>query len=145
MNILFLDIDGVLVTHMSMLHYRNNYTFDDVCFKVLRQIINDYDLNIVLSSTWRKYDFKMKPLEEQFLPFDLKILDNTPTNGKSRGHEIQSWLSTNQNKKIENFVILDDDSDMDHLCPKLVQTTMTFGLQPYHIPDIELKLYQKNN
>jgi hypothetical protein len=142
MNIIFLDIDGVLVTHMSMLQYKNNYTFDDNCFRILRQLINDHSLNIVLSSTWRKYDFKMKYLDNQFLPFNIKILDKTPTNGKTRGQEIQSWLSTITD--VDNFIILDDDSDMDHLCSKLVQTTMSFGLQEYHIYQIQEKLYQKN-
>jgi hypothetical protein len=34
---------------------------------------------------------------------------------------------------VESFVILDDDADMEHLLPRLVQTSMDDGLQDRHV------------
>ena len=46
--------------------------------------------------------------------------------GKKRGIEIQTWLD--ENPGVEKFIILDDDSDMVHLMPHLLQTDGEFGL-----------------
>lgn len=59
----------------------------------------------------------------------------TPTLGGLRGHEIQDWLRHRAERRddVEAFVIIDDDSDMDHLLPKLVKTTCATGLLDEHV------------
>ena len=44
--------------------------------------------------------------------------------------EIQSWIDDHE---VESFVILDDSSDMAHLMPKLVHTSMETGLTEDHV------------
>jgi len=48
---------------------------------------------------------------------------------KGRGHEIQQWLDDWSGDKITNFVILDDDDDMEHLSDFLVLTSESKGIQ----------------
>ena len=139
MKVLFLDIDGVLVTSCSMMKYKNNFQFDEISFNLLIQIITLYDLKVVLSSTWRRFDHKMVHLERQILPF-FQIYDKTPVLHTTRGKEIQMWLDRNT---TEQFIILDDDSDMDHLSQYLVQTKHTFGLRNHHLSKIHNILTKK--
>jgi len=47
-----------------------------------------------------------------------------------RGNEIQAWLDA---VHVESFVILDDDSDMAHLNPYFVKTSVAEGLQEEHV------------
>lgn len=47
-----------------------------------------------------------------------------------RGYEIQQWLDSNPPC---HFVILDDDDDMEHLGPRLVQTDWLTGIQIGHV------------
>ena len=48
-----------------------------------------------------------------------------------RGIEIEKWLSSYP-RDVESFVILDDDSDMVHLTPRLVKTEFDDGLTEAH-------------
>jgi hypothetical protein len=69
-----------------------------------------------------------------------RVIDITPVmRGVQRGIEIQAWLDANANVPegsilmpkltVEEFVIVDDDSDMAHLTEsKLVQTDNDLGL-----------------
>ena len=52
----------------------------------------------------------------------------TPKLHVRRGLEIQKWLDDNPQGENVVFVILDDDSDMEHLMDRLVQTDHEFGL-----------------
>jgi hypothetical protein len=49
-----------------------------------------------------------------------------------RGEEIQQWMGAN-GVKPEDIAILDDDSDMGDLTPRLVQTTFQYGLLDEHV------------
>lgn len=51
----------------------------------------------------------------------------TPRLYGKRGEEIQNWINS-FDQVIEKFVILDDDSDMEHLLPYLIKTSYEFGL-----------------
>jgi hypothetical protein len=100
------------------------------------------DLEVVLSSTWRrtmgaKYT-EMNMRRQGYA--GPRIVHITPTDVRARkfsesvqrGHEIQAWLERNLDlEKAESdlrMVILDDDSDMVHLKPHLVQTNPYVGL-----------------
>jgi Tfp pilus assembly major pilin PilA len=63
-----------------------------------------------------------------------KLIDKTPVNNNIRGAQIAEWID-NQNKrndKVEQFIILDDDSDMGNLIKYLIKTSHADGLQDHH-------------
>ncbi len=161
MKVLFLDFDGVLNSTQSM-HYwrrkkriRNGYFHDEsnlcpIACSNLRELCYVFpDLQIVISSTWRK----LHTIDEirTFLAdnCDIKranVIDYTPviqTIGSVRGDEIQKWLDSNAEKLgVTKFVIVDDNSDMAHLLPFLVQTNEDNGLMWSDVENIMVRLRQ---
>ena len=154
MKILFLDIDGVLNSKQAfkfwhhhrdqkrwengLEHYKGTLfqylaqEFCPICLSNLEWIMREVeDLRIVVSSTWRlgKTVEMLKEIFE-FSPIIANaILDKTPRlEDRIRGHEIQEWLDEQAFARIEKFVIVDDDSDMDHLMDRLVKTDNNVGL-----------------
>jgi len=139
MKVIFLDIDGVLNSRKSMIAKRfagvplQFVMLPAKCHvKQLCYILQKTDAKLVISSTWRKH-YTVHLLSEIFYLCgmrDFDIIGFTPELfGKQRGTEIQSWLNANKNVyDIENFVILDDDSDMGKLRPHLIKTSFESGL-----------------
>lgn len=84
---------------------------DSKTIKLLNHVIEETDCKIVLSSTWRKHKGGYKKVEELMKRkgFVGEIIDATPVLWTKRGQEIEQWLSQHDN--IENYVIVDDDSD----------------------------------
>jgi hypothetical protein len=134
MNILFLDIDGVLVTHRSHLglgFYGGHMTeFDPIGVGLLKQVCDKYDVKIVISSIWR-YDEPVL-LGEQLNKHDLMkyMHDNWRTilipKSRNRGKEIQAWLDINEPC---TYAILDDGKDMlEHQMKYLVKTNTFEGI-----------------
>lgn len=135
MKIIFLDIDGVLNSEKSMrelyneggLRLLNDYPAPEHV-KWLNKIISKTGAKIVVTSTWRKlhnflsllYIFHLCNIEGELIGTTLNL-------HKRRGYEIQDWLD-NSGYTVESFVILDDDSDMEHLMDYLVKTDTTIGL-----------------
>lgn len=149
MKILFLDCDGVLSSIQSEIYFCRLETELGIkrlcCFQYcpiamsnLKVILNNIpDMNIVVSSVWRKHS--MNKMEEYFKDFRVpweRVIGVTPILGTSRGLEIQAWLDNNTDKQIEDFVILDDDADMEHLLPKLVKTNNKIGLSLVEVEEI---------
>jgi hypothetical protein len=121
----------------------------------LLQIANALpDTYIVISSTWRNKCIDGSIWECLFyaaggynLPVQICIeACDTPKLWRPRGIEIQTWLDEwpgdymkyhnrfspeeiTEAPIIESFVILDDESDMEHLMDRLVQTNGYVGLQ----------------
>ena len=131
MKIIFLDIDGVICNHEQwkkhvILDGEYLHEFDSAAVKLLNELTDKTQAKFVISSTWR---FKGVDILKKHFPqqgVTGEILDRTPSLrhviNAQRGDEIQMWLDENKDKEIESFVILDDDNDMKHLLPKLVQT-----------------------
>jgi len=122
MLVLFLDVDGVLSL------YRNNSTFglSKPCIKQLKRIIEETGAKIVVSSTWRLLPRTLDILKRKLKYRGLYIYDVTPVSG-IRGKEIEEWLDTHSD--IDNYVILDDDTDMlDSQLSHFVKTSMLDGL-----------------
>lgn len=155
MKVIFLDVDGVLNSEDDLMRYRKenniNHTIlyanvEDRPLKLLKQLVDKTAAKIVVSSSWRigcersgresvfgteLYTKLVKRLKD----YDMEVYDITPSlSGNSqRGDEIRQWLQTCQDE-IENFVILDDDSDMcEFVETNLVQTTYKHGLTEEHI------------
>lgn len=128
MNILFLDMDGVVNRGRDNAK-PDRYPYDDEwshpgskfdLFYVspdlaerVTQLCNDYDLHIVASSSWRKFittveEYKVM-LTNRFLPGD-RLVGFTPNFGTPRKDEIKYFIN-NCEFPIHRYVILDDDSD----------------------------------
>lgn len=119
MKVIFLDIDGVLNNNNTKM----DLGWEPSLVKILNYIVKETEAKIVLSSTWRRTEHYRNIIKN-----DMKIdfIDVTPKLWKERGHEIQAWLD--KNPDVDNFIILDDDSDMVHLMAHLLQTDGKFGL-----------------
>ena len=140
MKIIFLDMDGVMNSVQSSTFYYDFMGEKSNWFKIylpeenddfgiyhseicpmalsnMRYLLKQYpDIKIVISSTWRRgrsveyFNKLFKYLK--MIDKDL-VIDKTPImSGHDRGEEIDDWLERNKKLNIENFVILDDDSDM---------------------------------
>ena len=122
-RIIFLDIDGVICTRKT--RYRS---LDEECVTILKRITDDTDAAIVISSSW-KYSHKLNQFQDMLGKFGIsRVIGVTPNLDGDwvRGQEIEKWIKENPSTK--SFVILDDDSDMEPLMERLVQTDCEFGL-----------------
>lgn len=112
MNIIFLDIDGVLNSYAYYKETGNDLNLKSV--DILSQIYYKFNCKIVLSSTWRELKDiseesaqKMwKHLVDTLSKYNMEIYDITPINKNNRPLEIATWL---QNNSCSNFLILDDN------------------------------------
>ena len=123
-NILFLDIDGVI-----NIVFKKGYEFDSRPIKQLKRVILESNCYLVISSTWRKTK-TLKWLREKFKEWGIaksRVLGVTPNLEKRRGYEIDTWLDKHKHK-VRNYVIVDDDSDMEMHISKLIQTHTFQGL-----------------
>lgn len=122
MNVIFLDVDGVLnngehILKLVELLGEEQYfqlhrdlgemPFDYQSCMLLHGLINKTGAEIVLSSSWRTSSACIEAIEKYT---GLKIKGITPVSYTIRGREIQQYL--NAHKEITNYVIIDDDSDM---------------------------------
>ena len=131
MKVIFLDIDGVL-NSFSGLVKRGGQGLIGVFHEheeILDWVLRLTGAKIVISSSWRKG----KTLKEfQFKTFTYRsickaVIDMTPSLGTGiRGDEIKLWLDKS-GYSVEEFVILDDDSDMSSLMDHLVKTKNDHG------------------
>ncbi|HJV45647.1 MAG TPA: HAD domain-containing protein, partial [Bacillota bacterium] len=121
MKVIFLDIDGVMVTgsyQRPSTHY-NGYQFNPSCVDNLKQIMNQTGASIVVSSTWRKAGFRFLKQMLTANGIDKGLVGQTPVlANRDRGDEIQQYIEESQldpSFTVEQFVILDDHNDMGKL------------------------------
>lgn len=143
MKIIFLDIDGVLNSARTQETFRDYVFVSDDKVMLLKELVEQTDAKIVLSSSWRegwalkdKYpkcrhvDVELyEALCDKLAQYDLKLFDYTGK-GRMRGLEIDEWLKREHDEKIESFVILDDMDETDFWphSSHLVQTDISKGL-----------------
>jgi hypothetical protein len=152
-NIIFLDIDGVLNSGEYMYRRRlqgstrSNKAIDPECVNVLNEIVQKTRAHIVVSSSWR-IGRTLQQLQRMLYNGGVvgNVLGVTPMPGRFegwhggmgyfRGDEIQAWIDQHfVSLQLKHIVILDDDSDMKHLTPWLVKTRWDEGgLQAHHLP-----------
>lgn len=156
MNVIFLDIDGVLNSTNWMVDCHNNGTsfnfpenqMDPSAISRLNRITDVTKAKLVISSTWRLSFYKSSNALEllqrcmkgygitgeviDFTPYAWD-LDFPPKYGEQRGSEIQAWLEVNL---VDKFVILDDSCDMGKLLPNLVRTNLEMGLTDLEVERI---------
>ena len=118
MNIIFLDIDGVLNSTMGFIQNREIHIWKpnvDLFYEAIQQIP---DCKIVISSSWRCGDLnyfldfvKNMNCTELFQPLVPYLHSDYCTRKlwKKRGYEIKEWLSRHTN--VTKYLCIDDDSD----------------------------------
>ncbi len=144
MKVIFLDIDGVLVTRNSIKYqYINfpdetNIRFSKKAVKNLNKLIRLTESKIVVSSTWRLFH-SLEELQNIFIKQGIKgnVISTTSIEKATveedipRGQKIADWLK--QHSKITQYVIIDDDVQADciqfhpHNC---VETSYKRGFSP---------------
>jgi hypothetical protein len=140
-KIIFLDCDGVLnsrerweAADVESLKPREKWTrIDPLAVERLKRIVEATGAKIVVSSVWRLYYYTelRRYLGRKGLRHAvIGLTGRLP--GEVRGEEIQQWMNAN-GVKAEDIVILDDDSDMGDLMPRLVKTTFQYGLLDEHV------------
>lgn len=121
MKVIFLDIDGVLnVIPQGFDDY--GAIFHHHFIDNLKRIIDETDAVIVISSSWRMDGIDAMKNMWSDRNYPGEVIDITPHcnilineglfsffDEVARGDEIQYWLDRND---VENYVILDDDTDM---------------------------------
>lgn len=150
MNVLFLDIDGVLNSvdwYMRRKEDENAaayhdwaYDLDPVALGLLKKLMADVpDLNIVISSSWRM-SHSLETFKRKLAPMigiePKRIAGMTPSLSRGRGEEIKQWL--NEHPAVTKFAIIDDDSfDMGDMLPHLQKTENKHGIMPEHTAAIK--------
>lgn len=127
MNIIFLDVDGVLNSMAyfeslkgseDSLHKDGQYNdISDFHLQMLSKIYHTCDANIVLTSTWRELDDESdmncypmyQYLIDSLAKYNMKIISKTPVVNMNRPLEIVTWLDNRVDKDEIKFVSLDDD------------------------------------
>ena len=110
MNIIFLDIDGVMRTHNSDLNWSvpNPFKrlFSKEAMENLNYLVTLTGYKVVITSTWRMY-YTKDELRNIFRErgFIGQIIGTTSV-GDTRGEEIVQWLNEH---RIDNFVVIDDN------------------------------------
>lgn len=147
MKVIFLDIDGVLVNRDSLTEahksgvekswlQRSADQLNKKLIENLNLVVEKTGAKIVISSSWRILHSQTE-IRQMLRESGLKencVIGVTPVireMGKKRGDEIQEWKDSWESihrYEVTSFVIVDDDSDMVHLKPRLVQTNFDDGL-----------------
>ena len=138
MNIIFLDIDGVLATPDSCVAFNKvGWVIDPTKAMMIARLCKETNSMIVITSTWKKghtwhtfHDLMTAYNLDQYLFYvrDTNIdLWEAPTITGIRGKEVDEWLllaSEYEEIEIEKWIIIDDDNDFtDDQKEKYVVTT----------------------
>lgn len=133
MNILFLDIDGVLNSGRTFAAFgayplsvrgADRRMFDEVAISLVRGVVRAAGAKIILSSAWRLTE----DLQEMADGLDLPIIGKTPHIPEAcRGAEIDDWMRLNPG--VERYAILEDlETMLPHQEPYVVRTSPQDGL-----------------
>lgn len=142
-KIIFLDVDGVLINRKVLMEKHTLaklaalagsserfYDRADLdCVALINTLLEETGAKIVVSSCWR-IGRTVEELQTLFTNWGITpgaVIDRTINDWDwVRGQEIQEWLD--RHPDVTQFVIIDDDADMAHLLPRLVQTEFEPGL-----------------
>jgi hypothetical protein len=126
---IFLDIDGVLINRKSLRQasgLRSNA--DPDCVAELNRITDATGARIVVTSTWRRQGRRFVTDALRKWGVSGQVVGCTPVMSvPDRGNEIQAFIDAYR-RPVGSFIIIDDDSDMLHLMPRLIRTNYEAGL-----------------
>jgi len=125
-KILFLDIDGVMVTDFrpDNMDLSGWHLFNEISVNLLNSIIEVTQCHIVITSTWRKRDVNWirDIFEARGFKYPELIIGETMRGYHfieqgvhlpiPRGLEIKAWMDTNMGLHKCQYAIVDDDADM---------------------------------
>ena len=124
MKYLFLDIDGVLNTKSSLRNQiketgqSSRFVWCEQACSNLQFLIREFDVRIVVSSTW-KYEFSLEKLRELFGRNKINaasVIDVTPglldERRVTRAMEIAAWIKKNDAAKSTHIIIDDVDDGL---------------------------------
>jgi len=144
-SVIFLDIDGVLVTSRGLEHwmkikcdiFEDNTSYELFCpqsIESLNRLTRLTGSKLVIISNWRKR-LSLIEIKQMFKRrgVEADIIGVTPYKNEDldRGHEIKLWLE--KNGTPDSYVIIDDDCDVDISTTyfpedRCVQTNSVFGI-----------------
>lgn len=138
LKVLFLDIDGVVLSGEELQKSRNRRYLPPHKISLVREVCARSGAVIVVSSTWRHSDDTKGALEAVELPLHPdwrtplpKMLGGHYT-GEQRGREIQHWID--KHPETAAYAIVDDDSDMlTSQMSNFVKTPFQTGIEAAHV------------
>ena len=146
MNIVFLDVDGVLNYDGCQENFNGFCGVVDDRVELLARIVKGANAQIVLVSSWKGLwnepgpNTQMNPLAkylvEKLAKQGLHIADRTDDKGSDRGKGINRWIRRVP-KQVTSWIVLDDEVFPDYedegIMPHLVKTESSTGLQEEHV------------
>lgn len=126
MNIIFLDIDGVLNSlpycERVLAEGKTQCEIDESKAALLAQIVQENNAKLVLSSTWKSLkDAPEKDCQDMWsylvntlAKYELEIYDTIPNISGNRPHEISIWLGLQLSTQHINWISLEDDFHEQH-------------------------------
>lgn len=106
MNVIFLDIDGVLNSDATPNPRKFPYIVDADLLAMFKDLVSRTGATVVLSSSWRTDPVGLLAAKFYGVPFDDVCPD---ARGVSRCEEMLQWLSAHQ--EVHRYVVIDDESD----------------------------------
>jgi Swiss Army Knife RNA repair-like protein len=106
MNVIFLDIDGVLNSDATPNPRKFPYIVDPGLLAIFKDLVSRTAATVVLSSSWRTDPVGLLAAKFYGVPF-RDVCPDLP--GISRCEEMLQWLSAHQ--EVHRFVVIDDESD----------------------------------
>ncbi len=166
MNVIFLDIDGVLndlnyfmERHPKVLELYTNKIYDNSDtlklqrlmldidikkLKILKEIIDETKSLVVITSSWKTLEV-FPYVKNELIKLGIPIIDVTKDHNFDRGTGIKNYLKEHN---VENYIILDDDIFKDYdeeLLSHLIKTSfISKGLSNNHKEKAIKKLIKIN-
>ncbi len=152
MKLIFLDFDGVLNSKKWFNTLNNRHVDDKIILvdtdqmldpepvELINQLVEQTGAEVIISSSWRilhTLDSLNQSLKDAGARF--KATDVTQRLYTPRGIEIQTYLDyvAGLGGVVEQFVIIDDDSDMEHLrnTKHFIKTIFVYGFTKWHFDE----------
>ena len=119
-KIIFLDFDGVIT------HPKSKWQIDPNKVNLIIKICKETGAKIVISSRVGKSIQDPKNITNFIQEFYNLIIGNVEHKYSLRGENIQEYIDNNN---VENYIIIDDDSDMlEEQLLRFIQTDAYFGI-----------------
>lgn len=147
-NIIFLDIDGVLINN-------NMVKFNEESVNVLKELIKKYNAKVVMITSWQSNgtQSKRKKIQQKFEQLGIYNIGFIDPNFEGNIFDIKlpdriiGIVDYLKNKNIEKYVILDDEYQRDYklICLNHYRTKTFKGLTYSDLNKIELRPVNSNN